>query len=59
MKKSLELLQEMKEDGLIEIGDNFIRITEEGRTFTRNVAMTFDLRMLRHQPQTRIFSMTV
>lgn len=59
MDKTLELLQEMQDDGLVEIGENHIKITEAGRTFTRNVAMTFDLRMLRHQPETRIFSMTV
>ncbi|MDO5616565.1 MAG: coproporphyrinogen III oxidase, partial [Cruoricaptor ignavus] len=52
-------LKEMEADGLVEISENKITITEKGRVFTRNVAMTFDLRMLRNQPETRIFSMTV
>ncbi|WP_234110492.1 oxygen-independent coproporphyrinogen III oxidase [Chryseobacterium sp. R2A-55] len=52
-------LQEMKEDGLVEISDHSIQITEKGRAFTRNVAMAFDLRLIRNQPETRIFSMTI
>jgi oxygen-independent coproporphyrinogen-3 oxidase len=32
---------------------------EKGRVFTRNVAMAFDLRMMRKMPETRLFSMTV
>ena len=57
--QAVESLQEMQKDGLVEIGENFIKITEKGRAFTRNVAMAFDLRMLRNKPETRIFSMTV
>ena len=56
---SLDQLKEMEADGLVEISDQSIKITEKGRAFTRNVAMTFDLRMLRNKPETRIFSMTV
>ncbi len=59
LENALEHLREMEEDGLVEISDNSIRITEKGRAFTRNVAMAFDLRMLRNRPETRIFSMTV
>ncbi|SFH92743.1 oxygen-independent coproporphyrinogen III oxidase [Halpernia frigidisoli] len=59
LENAIGNLKEMESDGLIEITENKIKITEKGRAFTRNVAMTFDLRMLRKQPQTRIFSMTV
>lgn len=59
LKQSLSQLEEMQADGLVQISDNKITITEKGRAFTRNVAMTFDLRMLRNKPETRIFSMTV
>lgn len=59
IENSLQKLKEMEADGLVEISENKIKITEKGRAFTRNVAMTFDLRMLRNQPETRIFSMTV
>lgn len=59
LDNAMERLQEMQSDGLVELSRNRIRITEKGRAFTRNVAMAFDLRMLRNQPETRIFSMTV
>ncbi|WP_392437902.1 oxygen-independent coproporphyrinogen III oxidase [Cruoricaptor ignavus] len=59
LEASLQQLREMEADGLVEIYDNQLKITEKGRAFTRNVAMTFDLRMLRNKPETRIFSMTV
>ena len=56
---ALGALKEMENDGLVELSENSITITEQGRAFTRNVAMTFDLRMMRNQPETRIFSMTI
>jgi len=59
IENSIEKLREMESDGLVEIFDNQIKITEKGRAFTRNVAMVFDLRMLRNKPETRIFSMTI
>ena len=59
LQNSLEMLSEMQKDGLVEIFDAKVKITEKGRAFTRNVAMVFDLRMMRNQPGTRIFSMTI
>ncbi len=59
LENSLSILKEMEKDGLVAIEKNKITITEKGRTFTRNVAMAFDLRMLRNKPETRVFSMTV
>ena len=56
---AIEKLREMESDGLVHISENQIRITEKGRAFTRNVAMVFDLRMMRNKPETRIFSMTI
>ena len=55
----LERLSEMQSDGLIEIGPDYLKITDAGRLFARNICMAFDLRMLRNQPETRIFSMTI
>ena len=52
-------LEEMQHDGLIEIGSDYLKITDAGRLFARNICMAFDLRMLRNQPETRIFSMTI
>lgn len=59
LENALEMLEEMEKDELVEIDGNQIRITEKGRAFTRNVAMVFDLRMMRNKPETRIFSMTI
>ncbi|MBS1947013.1 MAG: oxygen-independent coproporphyrinogen III oxidase [Bacteroidetes bacterium] len=59
MTEILARLQEMQQDGLIQITGKRLSITEKGRAFVRNIAMAFDLRMIRKQPQTKIFSMTV
>ena len=53
------MLKGMEEDDLIIIKENGIEVKEEGRPFVRNVCMSFDLRMLENQPETRIFSMTI
>lgn len=52
-------LQEMQQDGLVTLKKDGLKVTEAGRGFVRNIAMAFDLRLLRKQPETRIFSMTV
>ncbi|WP_245645678.1 oxygen-independent coproporphyrinogen III oxidase [Niabella ginsenosidivorans] len=52
-------LQEMQRDGLLILHEDGLTVTEKGRPFVRNIAMAFDLRLLRNQPDTRIFSMTV
>lgn len=59
LENALDKLKEMQHDGLVEISNHQIKITEKGRAFTRNVAMVFDLRMMRNKPETRIFSMTI
>ncbi|MPS66243.1 oxygen-independent coproporphyrinogen III oxidase [Chryseobacterium sp.] len=59
LDNAFEMLKEMENDELVEIHDHQIKITEKGRAFTRNVAMVFDLRMMRNKPETRIFSMTI
>jgi len=59
LENAFDMLSEMEKDELVEIHGNQINITEKGRAFTRNVAMVFDLRMMRNKPETRIFSMTI
>ncbi|MDQ1162625.1 oxygen-independent coproporphyrinogen-3 oxidase [Chryseobacterium sp. SORGH_AS 447] len=59
LQNAFEMLEEMEKDELVEINGRHIQITEKGRAFTRNVAMVFDLRMMRNKPETRIFSMTI
>jgi oxygen-independent coproporphyrinogen III oxidase len=59
MNKIILHLEEMQNDGLIILNDKHLKVAEKGRAFVRNVAMAFDLRMMRHQPESRIFSMTI
>lgn len=59
LENALEVLKEMEKDQLVTLSKNSIHITAKGRAFTRNVAMAFDLRMMRNKPETRIFSMTI
>ncbi|MEB3768165.1 oxygen-independent coproporphyrinogen III oxidase [Acinetobacter sp. MD2] len=55
----LSQLSEMQQDGLVEIKDHQLIITEQGQPFIRNICMAFDLRLKRKQPNTRIFSLTI
>lgn len=59
LKDTLSKLREMEDDGLIEIGSDYLKVHEVGRPFIRNVCMAFDLHLLRKAPQTRVFSMTI
>ena len=52
-------LSEMQNDGLIEISKNCLKVTETGKPYVRNVCLSFDLRLQRKKPQTKLFSMTV
>jgi len=52
-------LKEMQNDGLIELDTNFLKVTEKGRPFVRNICMAFDMRLQRKKPETQLFSMTV
>lgn len=52
-------MEELKKDGLIEIGNNKLQVTEKGKPFVRNICMAFDLRLKRNAPKTQLFSMTV
>ncbi len=56
---TLPRLQEFEKDGLIEMRQNGLQITELGRIFLRNICMAFDARLLRKAPETRLFSQTV
>lgn len=52
-------LQEIINDGLVEVTNDYVKIKEEGRMFVRNICMAFDLRLIENKPETRIFSMTI
>ena len=52
-------LSEMEADGLVDIAEDSIIVTEAGKPFVRNVCLPFDLRLQRKKPETKLFSMTV
>ena len=56
---TLRKLEEIKNDNLIEIKNNKIRVTEKGRPFVRNICMAFDMHLYQKAPETRVFSMTI
>lgn len=55
----IDRLKEMESDGLVVFTENGLRLPETARPFVRNVCMAFDLHLIRKQPTTRIFSMTI
>ncbi|APD06336.1 coproporphyrinogen dehydrogenase [Flavobacteriaceae bacterium UJ101] len=59
LQDSLQRMEELKNDGLLEIYENKMIVKEEGRSFVRNICMALDLRMIRNKPESRIFSMTI
>lgn len=46
-------------DRLINLTENSIEVTEEGKPFVRNICMCFDERLHQNKPETQIFSTTV
>jgi oxygen-independent coproporphyrinogen-3 oxidase len=55
----LRQLAEMQQDQLLQIDEQGITVTEQGKPFVRNICMAFDLRLKRRIPENRIFSMTI
>ncbi len=55
----LDQLQEMEQDGLVEIFSDKLIVTPKGKPFVRNVCMAFDIKLRRNQPQTALFSSTI
>ncbi len=52
-------LATMIEDGLVELDETRLRLTEQGLPFLRNACLFFDQRLRRQQPTSRIFSQAV
>lgn len=55
----MDRLMEMQDDGLLEMTQYQLRVTEKGRPFVRNICMAFDLKLHEKTPETRLFSMTI
>ncbi|HEV8588668.1 MAG TPA: oxygen-independent coproporphyrinogen III oxidase [Pyrinomonadaceae bacterium] len=49
-------LSSLINDGLVEVRDEKLTLTESGRPFLRNACMFFDYRLRRQQPQAKTFS---
>lgn len=59
MDHIIEKLQAFEDDGLVNLTPFSLSVTEKGRAFIRNICMAFDLRLMRNQPATTLFSTTV
>nr|VFK47735.1 MAG: oxygen-independent coproporphyrinogen-3 oxidase [Candidatus Kentron sp. TC] len=57
--KGLARMKEVEADGLVIIGNDHLRVTEEGRPFLRNICMALDAKLWRNEPATQIFSQTI
>jgi len=52
-------LEELVQDGLVELGATSCKVTEKGKPFLRNICMAFDARLARQSPATQLFSQTI
>ena len=52
-------LKELIEDGLVQIKENVIRVTDIGVPFVRNVCMVFDQNLQKVIATDRLFSRTI
>ena len=55
----IDSLYEMQQDGLLELQENKLIVTEDGKPFVRNICMAFDLHLKRKAPERQLFSMTI
>lgn len=59
-KKAAEVyLKEMLEDKLVEIKNNSLVVTAEGKPFLRNACVFFDEHLKQNKPDTKIFSQSI
>lgn len=58
-KNSLEKLQPLEENGLIERNESHLHVTTQGRLFLRNIAMCFDAYLSKVSKEKPIFSRTI
>jgi len=59
IENTLELLEEMKSDGLLTIEGQSLVVAKEAIPFIRNVCMAFDKHLTTNQPEKAIFSKTI
>jgi len=56
---ALEALQPMVDEGLVQISDKEISVSQTGTLVIRNIAMPFDAYMQKHAESKKTFSKTV
>ena len=56
---SLLRMHELLADGLVEIGNNTLTVTDAGKPFIRNICMALDARYWHRQPDGQLFSQAV
>ncbi|WP_341837753.1 oxygen-independent coproporphyrinogen III oxidase [Chitinophaga pollutisoli] len=59
ISESLQRLQELEHDGLVEVHPGKVVVTEKGKPYIRNICMAFDARLWRNVPQSQLFSNAV
>lgn len=59
LNHALEHLEAMEEDHLVNLGSNFIHVTEEGKPFIRNICMALDTHLWKSKPSSSLFSTTI
>lgn len=59
VNKGLGRLEELKNDGLVEVNRNKIVITNKGKTFVRNICMALDNRLWNKVPGSQLFSKAI
>lgn len=52
-------LVSLAQDGLIVLGTDHLKVTQQGRPFLRNICMAFDLKLKRHRLKHNVFSLTI
>jgi oxygen-independent coproporphyrinogen-3 oxidase len=52
-------LQSIEQDGLVEIMNDRVEVTDLGKSFLRNICMAFDVKLWDNKPNTQLFSMKV
>jgi oxygen-independent coproporphyrinogen-3 oxidase len=57
--EGLQRLVDMEADGLIDIGEYSMQVTEVGKIFLRNICMALDAHFHANNEHVRIFSKTV
>lgn len=53
----LDRVKELEKDGLVQLTENSLKVTKEGKRYLRNICMVFDIRLLESAPETQLFSL--